>query len=370
VSLPSRIGSAQFDMVMPAFRSRTARAFVDELLAGFTTQAVTQKLSEADDSQVVREFRQVMENIGDSSPRVSGKHHETCTPMKPEAPQLQPTIQRMAYAKIPEQPAKPVDSQTIQEADALINDAQRTVSLSESRALSLQTELLIAFTAPGFQKKLHVLVRLHKDSGATDAEYHLSLRKLVRTEQIPIIVKYGFKPSEEGVIDMLQDMEHFKDHHGIYVNSEAIKEALFSPSIPAPSLVTQEVEIFDKPTSKVEVLDLLCNLHKGYSQPQFQAALENLKYFATDSRYEAGGYYHLPGRADLARQIQVDVLPLWSFGTSNEAMNEMISLCANYLMDPEVAIQFDAINSKLGMTPTACQRFRKLAVGLAETKRC
>eukprot|EP00930_Biecheleria_cincta_P021421 TRINITY_DN1588_c0_g3_i2.p1 TRINITY_DN1588_c0_g3~~TRINITY_DN1588_c0_g3_i2.p1 ORF type:complete len:367 (+),score=97.19 TRINITY_DN1588_c0_g3_i2:85-1185(+) len=356
-------------------REARATAFVDELLSGFTTQAVKQKLGEADDSRV-------METTGDSSPGVSGKLHELCAPMrsaleegreshqtpisaskqaseapmKPATQRLQPTIQRMAYAKAPEALAKSSDRQIAKE---LTKDAQHRVSLSESRALSLQTELLCAFTAPAFQKKLHELVRSHKASGVTDAEYHLRFRQLVRTEQIPVIVKYGFKATEEGVIDMLQEMERFKEARGIYVNSEAIKEALFSPSMPAPSLVPQEVKAGDKPESKNEVLQLLRALHEGYSQPEFQAALGDLKLLETDRRCAHGGYYKLSGRADLAKMTQENVLPFYGFEASNEGVCEMISLCAKYLRDPEVAIMFDAINSKLGMTREACQRFRK-----------
>lgn len=372
----------RINTMMHAARFTEARATscVDELLAGFSTQAVKQKLGETDDSKVANDLKQVMGDADDDFLKFSSKCHGISVPTKPEgttadraqglseAARLQPTIQRMAYARVPEQPARPLETQNGQKAIGLRKDVEPKASLSKPRALSLQVELLSAFTAPAFQKKLHELVRLHKASEAKSAEYHLALRKLVRSVQVPVIVKYGFKPSDEGVDNMLQEFHRLKEDADIYVNSEAIKEALFSPSAPAPCLEPQEVEFLDKPENREEVLELLRNLYENYSHPEFQASLDSLKYFETDSRYAKNGYYHLPGRAELVFDIQNQVLPFFGFEASSDGVQEMIVLCGSYLTDPEVANMFDAINSKLGMTPKACQRFRNLAASLAGVK--
>lgn len=381
--MPSRI-----DIMMHAARFTEARttACVDELLAGFSTEAVKQKLGETHESKVVITFKQAIGDTGDASPNVSGKCHEISLSTKPRgtiadetrwadlqglsgAERLQPNIQRMAYARVSEQPARPLEAQDDQKAIGLRKDVQHKASLSKPRALSLQVELLSAFTAPAFQKKLHELVRQHKALEAKSAEYQSALRKLVRSVQIPVIVKYGFKPSEEGVGDMLQEFVVFQEDADIYVNSVTIREALFSPSTPAPCLEPQEVKAGNKPEGKGEVLDLLRSLYEEYSQPQFQTNLENLKldltYLETDRK---NGYYHLPGRAELAESIQKHVLPLFGFEATSDGVQEMIVLCGSYLMDPDVSNMFDAINSKLGMMPKACQRFRNLAASLAGTK--
>jgi len=381
--------------MMPAagFPKARATVLVDDLLAGFTTKAVQQKLDREvcrkDSSQspsiqkcLVTDYVQGMDDskvdtrtIRYASPRSLSKLDAVCTLVKLEgaeaekspqslrkAPQLQPTIQRMAYAGVNEQMAKKLEGHAFKKSNQLTESAGHRTSLSKTTALSLQTELLKAFTAPAFQKKLHELARLHNATVAKSAEYHVAFRKVVRSEQIPIIQGYGFKASEEGVVDMLQEFERFGEDADIFVNSEAIKEALFSPSTPAPSVEPQEAQAGEKPENKEEVLDLLRCLHANYSQPQFQAAVDSLKYFETDGRYAAGGYYHLPGRAELAGSIQEYVLRSFGFEASNEGVPEMIALCAHYLMDPDVANLFDAINSKLGMSFAACQRFRKLAV--------
>jgi len=255
--------------------------------------------------------------------------------------------------------------------------------LSKTKALSLQTELLKAFTAPDFQNKLHELVRLHNATVTKkSAEYHLAFRKIVRSEQLPIIERYGFKTSEEGLMDVLQKLEQLREDADISVNSEAIREALFGPSTPATSAEPVAATAGIKPRTSSGVIVLLRSLYESYSLPEFQTSVNSLKKsdtpqffwhstYCVAQRYRdcaAGGYYHLPGRAELTANIQEHVLPLHGFEGSKEGVSEMISFCANYLGDPDVASLFDAINSKLGMSPAACQRFRKLAAGLAETK--
>eukprot|EP00930_Biecheleria_cincta_P027173 TRINITY_DN19086_c0_g1_i1.p1 TRINITY_DN19086_c0_g1~~TRINITY_DN19086_c0_g1_i1.p1 ORF type:complete len:397 (-),score=85.61 TRINITY_DN19086_c0_g1_i1:230-1420(-) len=367
--------------MLPAARSSEARttALVDELLARFSTKTVQQKLDRevckknsvqdtqspvAHSAQGMGDAKVDTQTACDASPMSLSKLDAACTFAKPKVP----TIQRMAYAGANEQMAKKLEVQGVKESKYVTESAERRTSLNKTKALSLQTQLLKAFTAPAFQKKLHELVRRHNAVVSKSAEYHLAFRNLVRCEQIPIIKRYGFKASEEGVVDMLQEFERFGEDADLFVNSEAIKEALFSPSTPAPSVEIQEVEAAEKPENKEELLQLLRSLHENYSQPEFQAAVDSLKFFETDSRYAAAGYYHLPGRAELAAPIQEYVLPRFGFEASKEGVHEMIALCADYLMDRDVAGQVDAINSKLGMSPAACQRFRDLAIDLARAK--
>lgn len=287
-----------------------------------------------------------------------------------EAPRRKPTIHRLAYVGANEKLAKKIAGQAAKESKQLTETGESGITFSKANALALQADLLQAFTAADFQKKLHELVRLH-NAAATEksAEYHLAFRKLVRSEQLPIVARYGFKATEEGLIEVLQRLKEFQEDADISVNAAAIQEALFSASTPATSVEAEEAKFGYKPHNKKAVLELLRLLHENYSQPEFQAGVNNLKYFQKDRRYAAGGYYHLPGRAELAERIQETLLPRHGFEASKEGVNEMISVCANYLGDAEVASLFDAINGKLGMTPVACQRFRKVAaIGLAEMK--
>jgi len=397
--------------MMPATRCSGARAtgLVDDLLTGFTTSTIQQKLRQvcAKDSDrncqsPFRSFTQGRDDskveaqiVSDAPSKISSKLDAVCAHGKLssaegkenqrrllEASRRKPTVHRLAFAGANEQLAKKMLEQAANESNQLAETAAHGVTLSKTEALSLQMELLKAFTAPDFQNKLHELVRLHNAIVTKKrAEYHLAFRKLVRSEQLPIIERYGFKASEEGLIDVLQKLEQLREDADISVNSEAIREALFGPSTPATSAEPVKATAGTKPRTRTGVINLLRSLHENYSLPEFQASVNSLKETNTLSwtptkicvverfcDYRAGGYYHLPGRAELTAGIQEYVLPLHGFEGSKEGVSEMISFCANFLGDPDVASLFDAINSKLGMSPAACQRFRKLAAGLAEMK--
>lgn len=240
--------------------------------------------------------------------------------------------------------------------------------LSKDDALSLQKELLTAFTAPSFQKQLHELARLQGAPEEGSTRYNFAFQKLVQSVQLPVFSRYGLKASDDGVKDLQQLFQNFGGDADIYVNSEAINEALFDASTPAP--LVQELEGLrygKKPTCKDDVLDLLQSLLLNYSRPRFQRAMERLKELDPNLDHKAGGYYHLIGRVEICSKIQSKLLPLWGFDASQQGVRDMILLCAQYLDDPEVTRLFDLINQKLGMSDLACLRFRKFTVGLAAT---
>eukprot|EP00930_Biecheleria_cincta_P056373 TRINITY_DN4250_c0_g1_i3.p1 TRINITY_DN4250_c0_g1~~TRINITY_DN4250_c0_g1_i3.p1 ORF type:complete len:397 (+),score=88.86 TRINITY_DN4250_c0_g1_i3:74-1192(+) len=352
--------------MLPLSRCSRTRVsgLVDDLLAGFTTKAVQQKL----DRQVcAKDFDQNFQSpVKSCTQGVDYSKAEVQVVSDVSTP-----VKKLNYAEgANEQLAKKLEGQLAKEGcKQLAVTASHRVSLSKSKALSLQMELLKAFTAPDFQKKLHELARLHNAAVNKTAEYHLAFRKLVRRVQLPIVERYGFEASEEGVANFLQMMERFREDADVAVNSGAIREALFSASTPANSDEPQVVKIGVKPYTKNGVMKMLRGLLTNYSTPEFQAQLKDLKFFQRDRRYEADGYYHLPGRAELAFTIQEQLLPFFGFEGTKEGVCEMISMCASYLGDPDVVSLFDAINSKLGMTPAACQRFRKVAaMGFAEVK--
>ncbi|CAJ1439146.1 unnamed protein product [Effrenium voratum] len=68
---------------------------------------------------------------------------------------------------------------------------------------------------------------------------------------------------------------------------------------------------------------------------------------------------HLAGRDELIFSIQEDLLPKYGFEASKAGVNEMLKLCARHLADPEIARLFDDANKQVGMSPAACEFFRK-----------
>lgn len=293
------------------------------------------------------------------------------------------------------------------------------------RLLSLQRSLLEAYSTPSFQKELHELSRLHGAPQKTTLEFKSAFARLVRSAQLPIISRFGFESSEKGVEDMLQAFRSYRDDADIYVNAAAIREALllspkqseaeqrplnefpallFSPKQSAAEQrpvneLFLDTDLVRRPRSKEEVMELLEDLLLGYSTAEFQERLKDLISLHSGGKHEAGGYYTLPGRVELAFEVQQHTLPNWGFDPSYKGVQDMILFCSKHLRGPqvtrfdldwsysvghrevdkgnpvhcfvhckgdsEVSDLFDAINSKLGMAAAACERFRKLASNLA-----
>jgi len=248
------------------------------------------------------------------------------------------------------------------------------VRLSKRRALALQQELLGEFVSPSFQKALHELARIHNDPKGCSREFASGFRKLVRNRQVEVIPRYGFEPSEEGVEMMLRSFTLFHGDPDIYINEVAIKEAL-SLEVTA-SKANSETCVCAKPATKERVLELLRVQLREFSKAIFQQKLNDLKqsYDTASGRLwkknfidpelpveDPDGYYHLPGRAELALRVQKRILPRFGFEGTKDGVKDMICHCASYLEESDVAHLFDSLNMKLGMSPDACRRFRKLA---------
>eukprot|EP00438_Fugacium_kawagutii_P000115 Skav218729 [mRNA] locus=scaffold1346:831297:832389:+ [translate_table: standard] len=281
-------------------------------------------------------------------------------------------------------------------------------TLSKARALALQTELLDAFSAPKFQKKLHEIARKtqhsaqaqpaqHSDSSDSNekkleekSKAHSSFKHLVRKSQREIIPRYGFDASEEGVECMMKAFRQLKDDPDIYVNACAIKEAL---SLDHGQLQSEEMKEMTPslseslspegtapPTVRNLVMLWLRRLTIRFSTPTFQAfktaaargkgptseevAMEDPAQGAQGSPGVPGvvpepsnlgpligdihGYYHLLARADAKGGTKSKAL---------EGVKMMIKeICI--LEDAEVVKLFNTMNMKLGMAADACGPFR------------
>eukprot|EP00438_Fugacium_kawagutii_P007867 Skav210132 [mRNA] locus=scaffold2194:547200:567803:+ [translate_table: standard] len=264
----------------------------------------------------------------------------------------------------------------------LDDDWNSEFSLTKETALELQQKLLESFTAPSFQLRLHELGRKYRASKGTDRVARAGFKQLVRSAQFKVIPEYGFQCSEDGVQQMLRAFEELEEDSDIYVNSTSINEALFSEAKQYPDIVQDDEfntlgglgVVTDKPQTKVGIMEFLHALLVRYSDPVFQDEIEHLKMEA-DKRAgrvlvrgflepvateDPDGYYHLPGRQELALEVQQDVLPLFGFEGNRKGVREMIRHCTPYLDDLEVQRSFDAINQKLGMSRAAALRFRQL----------
>ncbi|CAE7655728.1 unnamed protein product [Symbiodinium microadriaticum] len=216
-----------------------------------------------------------------------------------------------------------------------------------------------AFSAPAFQKQLHELGRFH--GVGTDA-CRAALLQLVRSTQVEIIPRFGLQGSQAGIEGMLSAFKSLETDPDIQVNDTAMKELL---CLELPFTPVQEVRmVVQRPSTKHRVMDLLRVQLIEFSKSTFQLEVEELKRQASVSD-AAGGFYHLPGRPDLALLVQQVLLPQYGFAGSKEGVQDMILHCAPFVKDPDVASLLDRVNDRLGMSSAACERFRDHLVHLA-----
>jgi len=281
--------------------------------------------------------------------------------------ELSPISTRAATEEAPSEPSMDSPS-SAGEGPAEEMAGQHPVDLSRERALALQRELMAAYSSPIFQKRLHELGREHPPGGKS---FNRGRHKLIRQFQGSVIPLYGFENSEEGVQLMLEAFTCFQQDPDIQVNTVAIKD-LLSLDAQAPT-DKAKMRLIQKPLTKFVMLDLLRAQFVEFSKAPFQADIRNLKHCADviagrvarketmgGSSEDPDGYFHLRGRRELAFIVQQLLLPEYGFAPTKEGVLDMIRHCAQFLDDLEVEKLLDQINEKLGMSPAACKRFRKL----------
>eukprot|EP00437_Effrenium_voratum_P004807 CAMPEP_0181422780 /NCGR_PEP_ID=MMETSP1110-20121109/13790_1 /TAXON_ID=174948 /ORGANISM="Symbiodinium sp., Strain CCMP421" /LENGTH=411 /DNA_ID=CAMNT_0023545887 /DNA_START=168 /DNA_END=1403 /DNA_ORIENTATION=- len=234
--------------------------------------------------------------------------------------------------------------------------------LSKARALAFQAELLGAFSAPAFQKKLAEMSRKHF-THLQDPDSRAELDSILEKTKLEILPVYGYEASSKGLQDLDVDMQQFDNDADIFVSAVAIEEALFPYCQTGRALTTDKGPLGrtgSKPTTAFTVAKLLRKQLAAFSSPSFQNGISCLRRCA-DVEQACEGYYHLRGRAELALPLQRRILPQYGFQGSRAGVLDMVSHCSQFITDPEVARLFDDINLKLGMTPAACARFRDTA---------
>eukprot|EP00930_Biecheleria_cincta_P071114 TRINITY_DN58656_c0_g1_i1.p1 TRINITY_DN58656_c0_g1~~TRINITY_DN58656_c0_g1_i1.p1 ORF type:complete len:390 (-),score=85.35 TRINITY_DN58656_c0_g1_i1:94-1263(-) len=383
-------------MISPHLTKHRASALVDDLLVGFSSKSVERKLQtkqgELDDEASSKAWEVVKSVSADSFARYgilpgSGDEYEREEFIAATKTALETSGRKSekldGICNIIQVRAKTEIGTASSEQQRQGPDAEEECAIDKERLLSLQNGLLVAFSAPSFQKELHELSRLHGAPQQKSLAFKSAFQRLVRSAQLPILPSYGFEASEKGVEDMLQAFRSFRDDADIYVNAEAIKEALLISSDPFPPPgktatssesnlnnkqvfppLVKKVRVTFQRSSKEALMELLRNFLVEYSTPGFQERLMRLIHRHAGGKAE--GYYHLPGRAELAFEVQQKLLPSWGFDASREGVKDMLLCCSVHLGDPRVAGMYDAINAKLGMSANACQRFRRLAKNLAD----
>jgi len=226
---------------------------------------------------------------------------------------------------------------------------------SQDTILAFQKELLDVVTAPRVQKKL----RESRDAGV---KCPTLAALLGAKEQRKLLEKYGLDASLSDLKEVTYIWKNFETDPDVYVNHASIQEALGFSTVKNQDL--QMPKGSKQPLNKQSLIRLMKSLLKSYSEPDFQAAIEDMKRRADaskeGSKIQKDGYYRLPGREAIAFAVQEQLLPCFGLQATREGVTEMIKRCAEHLDDPEVAQLMDSVNAKLGMSSAACERFRKI----------
>lgn len=208
----------------------------------------------------------------------------------------------------------------------------------KEQVLALQQEILEASGSPKAQRRVR--------EGLSGVEVEKELRE-------ELAVKHGLPKGK----DLQKLFDDLKDDPDVYVNAESIRAALEAAQ---PAKEKDAAMPPGSSKNKQGMIRLLKSLLSSFSEPDFQKEVERLKKSAGKDLADQG-FYQLPGRVELAFAIQEQLLPCFGFEASKSGVTDMIGQCAAYLEDPEVAQLFDSVNAKLGMSPSACAKFREKA---------
>jgi len=157
------------------------------------------------DKQVFGEGRFLADGTS-PAPALTGAQERKMKAMKDnqeylERKQKHDIEQRRKEGKPMVDPPKEPDMPTPNKPAALgFRTVDRTRTITKAHAGELLNELLEAYSADAFQKKVHA------DAKAVMYEYPPFIRRLKKTAfrvQEPILVKWGFDPSEEGLQEMM-----------------------------------------------------------------------------------------------------------------------------------------------------------------------
>mmetsp|Transcript_89938 Transcript_89938/g.196847 ORF Transcript_89938/g.196847 Transcript_89938/m.196847 type:complete len:1153 (-) Transcript_89938:316-3774(-) len=218
--------------------------------------------------------------------------------------------------------------------------APASSQLSRERAVVLQKSLLEGYTAANFQK---ALAELERSQGALSCAFAAGRRALVRQVQAEVLPWHGYEASDEGARQMVVDFDQFRGDAVIQELSFQIDAALRCDSRGGLARST--------------VVTLLQSMLDAFSTKEFQDRIQEL-HLASNVSPEDDGFY-LEGRAEAALDEERFILPKFGLAPSRQGVLAMLSEVAKFVNCPEVVRLLDEINTKLGMKPPACLRFRE-----------
>jgi hypothetical protein len=250
---------------------------------------------------------------------------------------------------------------------------------TKARILKLGTELLEGYSAPHFQERLNQL--LAKAPNPRQVEGRAELAMTVQSEVLP---KYGFEASAAGVEAMTKTFAPFMIDWMVEKLVQDIEKTLGLPAsatvdaacgphkcsgaaaiiieeeydasrtIPRPQLRTESLskpsksnKVRKEPApalNKVQVLELLGELVKEFSEPDFQTELQHLL-----SEVNITHDLEVPGRKDLVRKVHAKVFPKYGLPESSFGAMLMLDAITPFVDEFLVKYLVSDMDAKLGL---------------------
>lgn len=265
-------------------------------------------------------------------------------------------------------------------------------ALTKARACALLDELMAGYRTSRFQKKLQTLLNQARVPEGQDSAVVPGREKLMSMAvHEDVLPRFGFPSDERGWQYMWVALLPFQADSEVSAKMKAMKcklrfpqdcdlsrppqhqpSAAEEPAVapaeatkPAePEAETQAVEE-DSTTeaTRNRLITYMKDALTEFSKPSFQKKVRALK---GASKLDAGNdFFHLPGRSELALNVQKRILPLYGFEADKSGVDATMALCLQHRKDAEVTRLMDAINMKLGMSELGCRRFWDQAVARA-----
>lgn len=248
----------------------------------------------------------------------------------PASPSLQSLPSPRSRMESMESMESSVSDKSLPRADRRIQ--YKDFCLTKVETLELLGDLLEAFSDAAFQREIKELPKEE-------------CKDLVLKVQSQVLPKYNLPGDSFGAMLMLDAITPFIDNNLVsYLVSEMDDKIGLAKgttaSICKGSLVSSE-STKDESLQKTnldrhQALTLCSELLKGFSEPEFQAALQTIK-------------INGPERALLAMSVQSKVLPRFGFPGSTVGVVQMLDAITPHAGDWMVATLVNSIDEKLGL---------------------
>mmetsp|Transcript_44563 Transcript_44563/g.80091 ORF Transcript_44563/g.80091 Transcript_44563/m.80091 type:complete len:600 (-) Transcript_44563:121-1920(-) len=227
-------------------------------------------------------------------------------------------------------------------------------TLTNKRAKTLLSELLIRCSEPNVQKKLKALIEAAPQSSAILLAEVPGREALMLSLQKEVIPKYGFEDDSQGVVDMKNALKPWLQDESVAAKVEAVHQKLRMPPACPGSLMHEstglDISEGSSRLGKESTISLQKELLAAYQSEDFQNSIARAQRTSGDLSLQMAREIK-----ELVRSAQMEILPRYGFQVSDQGVREMVAHIESFKNDPDVSVLSQAIDEALfgGIIPLA-----------------